>query len=125
MATIYDDGIKCECVADLAEGEEIDVETGYRNWDRSDDEFHCIMGGYDDRGRAILDAQNAICMDGRNKFQPYFLVDPRAPITPRAGDLGLKLLSCYVIWHVVGMDVEGRLILHSPHWGLELDLEEM
>ena len=34
------------CISDYNIGEEIQVETGYTNWDRSDNEFYCTLAGY-------------------------------------------------------------------------------
>ena len=98
-------------IEELHSGDEIQVETGYTNWDRSDNEFYCKIAGFDENGMVILDAKNAICFDGRNKIQPYFVVDRRTDVEKNAGYK--KSPGCYVLWHIIGMDDNGRFILKT------------
>ena len=98
-------------IDELYMGDEIEVETGYTNWDRSDNEFHCTVAGYSENGMVILDARNAVSFDGRNKIQPYFVVDKRTDIEEVGGSR--KIPGCYVLWDIVGMDDCGRFILRT------------
>lgn len=61
-------------IIDLEKGEEVQVETGYTNWNRADNEFYCTVSGISEDGMVILDAKNSVCFDGRNKIQPFFVV---------------------------------------------------
>ena len=99
------------CISDYNIGEEIQVETGYTNWDRSDNDFYCILAGYDEEGRAILDAKNSVCFDGRNSIRPYFVVDRNTVVGEGPGYK--KIPGCYVLWHITGMDDHGRFILRT------------
>lgn len=98
-------------IIDLEIGDEVQVETGYTNWDRSDNEFYCTVAGYDEEGRVILDAKNSVCFDGRNKIQPFFVVD-RNTMIERATSYN-RIPGCYVLWHITGMDRNGRFILKT------------
>ena len=98
-------------IDELNTGDEVQIETGYSNWDRSDNEFYCTVAGYSENGMVILDAQNAISFDGRNKIQPYFVVDKRTEIEEWGGCR--KIPGCSVLWYIVGMDDEGRFILRT------------
>lgn len=98
-------------IIDLQIGDEVQVETGYTNWDRSDNEFYCTVAGYDEEGRVVLDAKNAICFDGRNKIQPFFVVDRNTAIEKTT--FYNKVVGCYVLWNIVGMDRDGRFILKT------------
>ena len=98
-------------INDLEIGEEVQVETGYTNWDRSDNEFYCTVVGSDEEGRVILDAKNAVCFDGRNRIQPYFVVNGNAAVERTT--FYNKVVGCYVLWNTAGMDRHGRFILKS------------
>lgn len=87
------------------------VETGITSWDRTDNEFYCVVAGFDEEGRVILDAKNAICFDKRNKIQPFFVV-ARNTLIERTTFYN-KIVGCYVLWDIVGMDTQGRFILHT------------
>lgn len=100
-----------ERIIDLAFGDEVQAETGYTNWDRADNEFYCKVAGIDEKGWVILDAQNAVCFDGRNKIQPFFLVPSDSPVEGMAHYK--KIPGCYVIWHIIGMDEKGRFLLNT------------
>ncbi len=102
-----------ERLKDFEIGEEIQIETGFTNWNRVDNEFYCLVAGMDDDGRIILDAKNAVCFDGRNKIQPYFVLDGNTAVekTPFYN----KIPGCYVLWDITGMDTHGRFILRSYH----------
>ncbi len=100
-------------ISDLAIGEEVQVETGFTNWNRADNEFYCTVVGVDEQGRVILDAKNAVCFDGRNSIQPYFVIDRNTTVekTPSY----CRIPGCYVLWDVTGMDTQGRFILNTRH----------
>ncbi len=100
-------------IGDFQIGEEIQVETGITNWDRSDNEFYCTVAGIDEEGRVILDAKNDICFDGRNSIQPYFVVDRDSAVEKTT--FYNKLTGCYVLWDITGMDARGRFILRTRH----------
>ncbi len=98
-------------ISDLHIGDEVQVETGITNTDRSDNEFYCTVIGIDEEGRIILDAKNAISFDCRNKIQPYFIVDKNTAIERTLSYT--KIVGCYVLWDIVGMDDRGRFILDT------------
>ena len=37
-------------ISDLEIGDEVQIETGYTNWNRADNEFYCTVAGYDEEG---------------------------------------------------------------------------
>ena len=98
-------------IIDLEIGTEVQVETGYTNWNRADDEFYCTVSGISEDGMVILDAKNSVCFDGRNKIQPFFVVD-RNTMIERATSYN-TIPGCYVLWHIIGMDRNGRFILKT------------
>ena len=98
-------------IDELYIGDDVEVETGFTNWDRSDNEFYCTVAGCSENGMVILDAKNAVSFDGRNKIQPYFVVDKRTEIEEWGGSR--KIPGCYVLWDIVGMDDCGRFILRT------------
>ena len=98
-------------IIDFEIGDTVQIETGFSNWDRSDNEFNCVVAGFDEKGRVVLDAQNAVCFDGRNSIQPYFVVDRNTVI--EKGPSYNKIAGCYVLWDIVGMDMDGRFILKT------------
>ena len=102
-----------ERIIDLEIGEEVQVETGFTNWNRADNEFYCIVAGIDEEGRVILDAKNSVCFDGRNRLQPYFVVDGNSAVEKIANYR--KIPGCYVLWDIKGMDMRGRFILNTYH----------
>ena len=100
-------------ICDFKIGEEIQIETGITNWDRSDNEFYCAVAGIDGEGRVILDAKNAVCFDGRNSIRPYFVVDRNATVEKTTSYN--RIPGCYVLWDISGMDAHGRFILKTRH----------
>lgn len=98
-------------IIDLEIGDEVQVETGYTNWNRADNEFYCTVAGYDEEGMVILDAKNSVCFDGRNKIQPFFVVD-RNTMIERATSYN-RIPGCNVLWHITGMDRNGCFILKT------------
>ena len=98
-------------IIDLENGEEVQVETGYTNWNRADNEFYCTVSGISEDGMVILDAKNSVCFDGRNKIQPFFVVD-RNTIGEKTAFYN-KVVGCYVLWNIAGMDRSGRFILKT------------
>ena len=100
-------------IIDFEIGEEIQVETGITNWDRTDNEFYCTVAGIDEEGRVILNAKNAICFDGRNMLQPYFVVDRNTAVEKTT--FYNRIPGCYVLWNIEGMDTRGRFILKTLH----------
>lgn len=98
-------------IIDLQIGDEVQVETGYTNWNRADNEFYCTVRGYDDEGRVILDAKNAICFDRRNNIQPFFVVEKDTLVETTT--TYNKIVGCYVLWDIIGMDRQGRFILRT------------
>ena len=98
-------------IIDLENGEEVQVETGYTNWNRADNEFYCTVSGISEDGMVILDAKNSVCFDGRSKIQPFFVVD-RNTMIERATSYN-TIPGCYVLWHIIGMDRNGRFILKT------------
>lgn len=103
-----------EKVGDLKIGEKVLIETGYTNWDKSNNEFFCKIAGYDKFDRVILDAENVVCFDGRNTIQPFFVVESNAAIEilPRGQ---IKIPGCYVLFDIIGMDTKGWFILKTIH----------
>ena len=98
-------------IIDLENGEEVQVETGYTNWNRADNEFYCTVFGISEDGMVILDAKNSVCFDGRNKIQPFFVVDRNTIVEKTA--FYNKVVGCYVLWNIAGMDRSGRFILKT------------
>ena len=98
-------------IRDMEIGDKVQIETGYTNWDRADNEFYCEVVGRDKKGRIILDAKNSVCFDGRNKIQPFFLVDPNTSVLNTT--FYNKIPGCFVLRHVIGMDTKGRFILKT------------
>ena len=98
-------------IIDLEIGEEVQVETGYTNWNGADNVFYCTVSGISEDGMAILDAKNSVCFDGRNKIQPFFVVDRNTMVEKTA--FYNKVVGCYVLWHIAGMDRSGQFILKT------------
>jgi hypothetical protein len=96
---------------DLENGDVVQIETGYTNWNRKDNEFNCTVDGRTEKGLVILNAMNAVCFDGRNTIQPYFAVDKETAVLESG--MYYKIPGCYVLWNVIGMDRNGRFILKT------------
>ncbi len=103
-----------EKVGDLKIGEKVLIETGYTNLDKSDNEFFCKIAGYDEFNRVILDAENAVCFDGRNTTRPFFVVESNAAIE-MLPTYQIIIQGCYVLFDIIGMDTYGRFILKTIH----------
>ena len=97
-----------ERLGDLEFGDEIQVETGYTNWNRADNEFYCIVAGCDEEGRVILDARNQVCFDGRNRIQAYFVVDSNAAVLSYGLYKKIPRLLCSLEHHRHGQRREIR-----------------
>lgn len=100
-------------IIELEIGEIIQIETGYTNWNRADNDFTCVLAGYDEKGRVILDAENSVCFDGRNSIQPYFIVEKDTCVSLTVGRASYKIPGCFVLRHIIGMDGKGRFLLKT------------
>lgn len=112
-------------VSELGPCDVILVGTGYFDMNNKNIDFQCVISGVDYKDRVVLDAQNTLCLDGRNKIRPYFVVDKRSKVEKETSFTKGSVPGCidtddlyrlgvaYVIYDLEGMDREGRFVLRT------------